>query len=340
MKSCWTIVDAQYGSTGKGLIAGYLAKQRRPDTVICAWSPNAGHTFIDEGGRKYVHCMIPNGVVSPGLRRVLIGPGALIDPDLMMREIQSVRDHLDGVVFAIHEHAGVCLPIHAQREQEMGLSKIGSTTKGVMAAQIDRMRRHPDNLMVAKQQLRGTPLEKYLVGRDKYTELLHIAQHVQVEGAQGFSLSMYHGHYPYVTSRDVTVHQIFADCGLPNKWASSNEVIATLRTYPIRVNNRDGTSGPGYPDQYELDWKDINVLPELTTVTKLPRRIFTFSMHQLRHAADLLTPDAWFLNFCNYMDKADLEHRLIPSIKFNTGVQVSWTGWGPTEGDVREQDWE
>lgn len=251
MNKCWTIIDAQYGSTGKGLLAGYLANRRQPDTVICAWSPNAGHTFINSNGRKFIHCMIPNGIVSPQLKRVLIGPGALIDSEGMLQELSSVEDCMKDVTFAIHEHAGVCLPRHAQQERYDGLSKIGSTTKGVMTAQFDRMRRNPENPMIAKVQLINTPLEKYVVSRQRYIELLQAAYNVQIEGAQGFSLSIYHGHYPYVTSRDVTVHQVLADCGIPNDWAMRNEVIATLRTYPIRVNNRDGTSGPGYPDQYE-----------------------------------------------------------------------------------------
>lgn len=337
MVKSYTIIDAQFGSTGKGLIAGYLAVERQPDTVVCAWSPNAGHTFIAADGRKFVHCMLPNGVVSPRLRTVLIGPGALIDPVLFAHELDSIKDLMKGVTLAIHEHAGVCMPRHAQQEKAIGLSKIGSTTKGVMAAQFDRMRRDTANPMVAKFQLANTELGQYVVPGYVYQSLLEAADMTQIEGAQGFSLSMYHGFYPYVTSRDVSVNQIFADCAIPTRWHRDNEVIATLRTYPIRVNNRDGSSGPGYEDQTELEWSDIGVEPELTTVTKLPRRVFTFSLEQLMHADTLLQPDAWFLNFCNYVkDPRQLEH-MQHQIENMTGTPILWTGWGPTVNDVREE---
>jgi len=61
MNHCTLICDMQFGSTGKGLIAGYLAKRDEPDTLVSQWSANAGHTYIDSEGRKFVHCMIPNG---------------------------------------------------------------------------------------------------------------------------------------------------------------------------------------------------------------------------------------------------------------------------------------
>ena len=68
MKQINVIVDLQFGSTGKGLLAGYLAETTKPDTVITAWAANAGHTYINADGRKFVHTMLANGIVSPNLR--------------------------------------------------------------------------------------------------------------------------------------------------------------------------------------------------------------------------------------------------------------------------------
>ena len=51
MHSAHIITDLQFGSTGKGAFAGKLAAHGiRPDTVLTAWGPNAGHTFIDANG--------------------------------------------------------------------------------------------------------------------------------------------------------------------------------------------------------------------------------------------------------------------------------------------------
>ncbi len=72
------IVDLQYGSTGKGLIAGYLAEKHGYDCVVNANMPNAGHTYIDDKGQKMVHKVLPNGIVSPSCDTVLIGPGSVL----------------------------------------------------------------------------------------------------------------------------------------------------------------------------------------------------------------------------------------------------------------------
>src|SRR5574337_359110 len=42
------VMDFQYGSTGKGAIAGYLAKRGDYDTAVCSFGTQAGHTYIDK----------------------------------------------------------------------------------------------------------------------------------------------------------------------------------------------------------------------------------------------------------------------------------------------------
>ena len=163
---------------------------------------------------------------------------------------------------------------------------------------------------------------------EEYRDALAAAESVIVEGAQGFSLSMYHGQYPYTTSRDVTPWQVAADCGLPYKWASYIKVIGTLRTFPIRVSNRDGSSGPHYPDQVELKWGDIGLNAELTTVTKLPRRIFSFSQTQLQEAlwhCGGYWDTRLFLNFANYVTDKQLLDEMIAMIESQRSAGKSST---------------
>ena len=95
-KKAIIVVDAQFGSTGKGLIAGYLAERDQPDVVMTAWSANAGHTYINAEGRKFVHCMLANGIVSPALTHVLVGPGSQMDWDLFLTEVRQCLDLLNG----------------------------------------------------------------------------------------------------------------------------------------------------------------------------------------------------------------------------------------------------
>jgi adenylosuccinate synthase len=339
------VIDLQFGSTGKGALAGYLAETKAPDTVMCAFAPNAGHTYINAAGEKFIHMMIPNGVVSKNLKRVMIGPGALIDPDTMLRELDNVNKYLGDAAIVIHPNAAVVLERH--REEEAGpMTKIGSTKKGVGAAMIERIRRDPDSNNVASRALLGNPLHQYVVSESLYNRMLGNANSVLVEGAQGFSLSMYHGFYPYCTSRDVTPHQILADCGIP--YGLPVNVIGTMRTYPIRVANRYsdgdgkgqmiGYSGPGYSDQEEIEWSDIGIDPEVTTVTKLRRRVFNFSWEQALHSISVCRPNEIFLNFANYLADFEAFKQMVTGIDHlcnrHGGNGVRYVGVGPTVKDM------
>lgn len=357
-KKATIVVDAQFGSTGKGLIAGYLAERDQPDVVMTAWSANAGHTYIDANGRKFVHCMLANGIVSPALTHVLVGPGSQMDWQLFLDEIQQCADLLAGKSIFVHMNAAIITDAHRAEEQGP-MTKIGSTKKGCGAAMIAKIRRNPDDQNTAgamREKLlgdgvflgllaKGVNLE--IVGNDKYMEVVYAARRIQVEGAQGFSLGINNGFYPYVTSRECTPAQVCVDVNLP--LAFVDKVVATMRTYPIRVANRYneageqiGWSGPCYPDQKELDWKsDLGMEAELTTVTKLPRRIFTFSYEQTKAALSVIRPDEVFLNFCNYMEPDEVAEvvgtieRAAHELKIPGPMPLTqYYGYGATVNDI------
>ncbi len=338
------IIDCQFGSTGKGLIAGYLAKHNQPDVIVTAWAPNAGHTFIDANGRKFVHTMLGNGVVSPKLKNVMIGPGSVIDVHALLAELEQCKDFIDIDRVMIHPQAAVVSQRH--RDEEAGpMTKIGSTKKGTGAAMIQRIRRNPTDLNNAATELALTPLAKCVVSVNDWIEFLHNeAEHVQIESAQGYSLSMYHGFYPYTTSRDVSTAQTLADCGIPYSATKNaeSEIIGTCRTYPIRVANRYnqegeqiGWSGPHYRDQREIQFEDIGQNIELTTVTKLPRRLFTYSARQMEEAIIVNGVDKIFLNFANYVKNGQDLAAIVDHINsVSPDCRVEWLGYGPTEKDV------
>lgn len=348
------IMDFQYGSTGKGLIAGFLAKRGDYDTVVCAFATNAGHTYIDK--EKGIHVMtqqLPTAaIISPTVKNILLGPGSLIHGPTLLNEINQAGGRLAGKRILIHPRAAVVEDYHATEELRWGMTKIGSTTKGVGAAMIERIKRDPlDPNIVSERWDRGpgrgrSPLFQYVATEDEYDAALIASENVLIEGAQGYSLSLYHGHYPYTTSRDVTPWQILADCGVPYAWASHVQVIGSCRTYPIRVNNRDGSSGPHYPDQVELNWEGDfpHLAPELTTVTKLKRRIFSFSKQQIRDAV-FHCGSYWntriFLNFANYCGSGAELREIIKQIEdphpgnWNP-PKVMWVGYGPDDADIVE----
>ena len=346
MEKVDVIVDLQYGSTGKGLLVGYLAENGPYDAVVTGWAPNAGHTYIDKNGRKYIHTHLANGIVGPAVRKVFLGPGSLINPQQLLDEIEQCKDIIEakGIQIFIHPHAAIVTERHI--EEEAGpMTKIGSTKKGVGAAMCQRIRRNPDDLNVASNFI--DVLGPYVATAEQYRRELKDSEYVLVEGAQGYGLSMYHGFYPYTTSRDVSIWQILADSGIQaadvlDKYKICKiRALGTCRTYPIRVANRfdtEGTqvgySGPCYDDQLEISFEDIGQKTELTTVTKLPRRIFTFSGKQIEEALRHNGVYEVFLNFVNYVQTETELLDIIRRIE-RKDTQIRWIGLGPSYHDVR-----
>ena len=342
------ICDLQFGSTGKGLIAGYLAARDQPDTVVTAWMPNAGHTYIDRNGKKYVHTMLANGVVSPKLNQVLIGPGSVVNLEALFDEIDSSGLNERLVPILIHEDAVLLAPKHSE-ENSKAMIAIGSTRKGSGAAVIEKIQRdifkdttverHADEIERAAFE---NGINVRVITHDDYETALDKSKQIQLEGAQGFSLGINSGFWPNTTSRECTPVQMLSDCLIPMSWVT--DIVGTLRTYPIRVANRyndDGVmigwSGPCYPDQEETSFDDIGQSVELTTVTKLPRRVFTFSQEQLRQALRRIGPTRLFLNFANYLKPQDLFelHRTINQMAAAADCGgVRYIGYGPSDNDV------
>lgn len=338
------VVDLQYGSTGKGLIAGYLAKRKRHDTVVTANMPNAGHTFIDgTTGRKWVHKVLPNGIVSPGLKNVMIGPGAVFDIDRLKQEVEWSKDLLETAVLYIHEASGVLQEHHSLAERA-DLRGIASTMQGSAAALMEKMSRKPGSRILARHfedeilDELSDYMDVYVIGNREWASVVGSSKQVLAEGAQGYSLGISSGFWPYCTSRDCTPARFMADMMLPLD--RKLHVCGTARTFPIRVGNIEGgTSGPHYEDQQELTWSEVGQVPETTTVTGRIRRVFSFSMEQMSEAAAVMAPDTIFLNFANYMssrEDPDAILKLCDRIEMMTGVPVRYIGWGATDTDITE----
>lgn len=332
-----TVIDLGWGSSGKGNIAGHLALKNQYEAVVCAYGTQAGHTAkAKRAGVDVLVQQLPVGIINPSVKTVFIGPGALIHEATMMGEIERYAQYLKGKRLVIHPHAAVVTDEHSKAEYAGGYTKIGSTGKGVGKAMIERIERNPENPNVAGIRFRGGPLGEFLVSRMEYMHLMDAVEgNMLMEGAQGFGLSLYHGDYPYCTSRDVTTAQLVADCALPWHCVGNVNVVGVTRTYPIRVSNRDGFSGPAYPSQRETSFEEIGREVERTTVTKLPRRIFEFSREQIYHAAEYCLDgnSSVALTFADYC--RDIEHLtdIMAGITMASGNPVRFVSFGPDSLD-------
>lgn len=322
----YVLVDGQFGSTGKGLVAGMLAETMgdKVGVVMSNAGPNSGHTSY-LGEEKIVLRQLPTfGVVAHKLGHqpfMWLDNGAIIDPRVL-------RDELDR--YGVEKYVKVS-PVAAIADAEMrlaetGLTKnVGSTGKGTGAALARKVMRDPLGIM-------GHPSvrENFPVGYAPPSRMAFI------EVSQGFSLGIDAGFFPYCTSRNCNVGQALLDAGVhPEMYRESMMV---LRTFPIRVG---GASGPGYPDQQEITWEDLGVEPERTTVTNKVRRVFTWSDIQFRHALAANQSRFLFLNFCNYVGEGAIDQFVRDKILKNYAEVMGGTptllllGFGPTSEDVR-----
>lgn len=297
------VVGGQYGSEGKGQIVAHLAKEY--DLLIRVGGPNAGHSVF-EVPEPYAHHQLPSGTRNSEARLV-IGPGAVLRVDKLLKEIadcgvDAERLRIDGNAMVINDD-------DISDEAEL-VKNIGSTGQGVGAATSRRIMHRNETTLLAKH----IPELKPFIGNA--LDLLEGAysrdEKVLLEGTQGTGLSLYHGIYPYVTSRDTTALGCLAEAGIaPNR---VRKVIMVCRTYPIRVESpEEATSGP----LRDISWEEIARRSgqsadklrkaEKTTTTKRRRRIGEFEWGLLHRAALLNGATDIALTFTDYISKENIK---------------------------------
>lgn len=331
------IIDGQFGSTGKGLWAGYVAQHAEPGNWLAVTNaaPNAGHTYISPTGEKFVTKHLPMFGVRNGVPMYLCA-GAIINPRVLQEEMDTLGVKEEQIL--IHPNAAVITEEDIERERHRAstTTNLASTQSGVGMALSRKTMRYPDAIAIKHPWLQKMVKPNFSVsewlkrGRD-YGAVMEVPQ--------GIGLSLNDTpFYPYCTSRSVNVAQALSDCGVHPSLLG--RVHMTLRTYPIRVGNivedniQLGYSGPFYMDSEEVTWNQLGQEKELTTVTKRVRRIATFSIDQYAKSCELIKPDVIFLNFCNYMKNEELKE-LITKMRRIYNPGDLYLGWGPKPTDIR-----
>ncbi|SNZ05336.1 Adenylosuccinate synthetase [Natronoarchaeum philippinense] len=118
---------------------------------------------------------------------------------------------------------------------------------------------------------------------------------VMFEGAQGTSIDIDHGNYPYVTSSNPTAGGAAVGSGLGPTTVGQGEVIGIVKAYLSRVGSGplptelgdvdEQIEGTGEGEEYELATYIRDEGGEYGTVTGRPRRVGWLDMPMLRHAA-------------------------------------------------------
>lgn len=316
------LVGGQFGSEGKGHIAAYLAREY--DVLMRVGGPNAGHTVAGPKG-KYVYCQLPSGSADTNAD-ILIGPGATLDVPRLLKEIEDCK--IDANRLYIDPQAMVIEEEDKEEEKRL-VEQIGSTGSGSGAAAARRIMGRLNTEIATKLARDNDELEPYVHStQDRLRKAFAKGQFVLLEGTQGSGLSLYHGHYPHVTSRDTNVAGCLAEAGIPP--GRVRRVLMVIRPMPIRVQNpdKDRESGPlkhevttdEIADAAGLDRKEV-YKTEHSSRTNKPRRIGWFDWERFRVACALNAPTDIVLTFADYLKAENANARrfeqLVPdTIKF------------------------
>jgi len=339
-KGVHCVVDGQFGSTGKGALAAYLAHQAiRTGAVvnfhgsIYSGGPNSGHTFY-HNKNKHVLKQLPTFSTYLSLNNIVVpaylSAGAVIDRDILQREAETYPN----LPIFVHPNAAIITDEDRKAEESGSIAEVAGTRSGTGAALARKILRIP--AAIAAHSLGR--LASNIVLQNHRMKPERNAYFMEV--AQGFSLGINSHFYPKVTSRECTVMQGLADARIPPRHLSNTYM--AIRTFPIRVGNVNGhSSGNWYSDQYETSWDRIGVEPEITTVTKRVRRVASFSMDQFFDACHANDPDVVFISHMDYLDKHHQDAFIedIQSARANMNKHFSiLVAKGPMIDDVKKEE--
>ncbi|NIP67457.1 adenylosuccinate synthetase [Candidatus Bathyarchaeota archaeon] len=327
--SCTVVVCGFFGDTGKGKIISHLSlKDEVAVAARAGVGPNAGHTVVYKG-EEYKLRMLPSAFVYDKCR-ILIGPGVLVNPEILLKEIELTRSR-DRV--GVDGQCAVIEPEHIQADKKGHLAEeIKTTGTGTGPCNAERALRTVKvarDISELQEFLADVPLE--------VNKAIDKGENVVVEGTQGTYLSLFHGTYPYCTSKDVTASAACADVGVGPTMV--DDVILVLKAYTTRV-------GAG-PLPNELSWEEAKKRgwAEVATVTGRRRRAAPFNYELAKRAVmlngatqaavtkvDILFPDCKGVD--SYEKLSPEARQFVQGIEKEIKIPVTLIGTGPGTSEI------
>ena len=266
------LLGLQWGDEGKGKIVDVLAP--RYDVITrFQGGPNAGHT-LEFNNIKHILHNIPSGIFRENQINI-IANGVVIDPVVFSKEIEQITalkvDLSERLL--ISKKAHLILPSHRildqASENAKGITKIGSTLKGIGPTYMDKTGR---NGLRIGDILSNDFKEKYNYLKEKHKDLLKLYdfdyniealekewfdgieiikkyqlvdseilindllknnKRILAEGAQGTMLDIDFGSYPYVTSSNTICAGACSGMGIAPQ--TIGEVYGIFKAYCTRV---------------------------------------------------------------------------------------------------------
>ena len=384
------IVGAQWGDEGKGKITDYFAGEsdyvvryhggnNAGHTVIVNGSTYKLHLI--PSGVLYDH---PVSVIGNG---VVVDPDALLN-ELQYLNKKGIQPRLNisdraHVIMPYHKQMDAALTNH------QGTLAAGSTMRGIAPVYADKMFRHGIRMIdltepdILKEKLHKayqfnykliSAISDQVIQEDEKSIFIQYCQYGQklapyikdvslelycaqqngkailFEGAQGISLDIDHGIYPYTTSSNSIAGNIATGTGV--SFRDIDRIIGVTKAYISRVG-----IGP-LPTELLLEKGDDlrEKGKEYGTTTGRPRRVGWLDLVQVRQAVrvnglteialtklDILS-DNGDLSVCTaYNIDGQLEQEMPASLyRFRSAEPVYQTlpGWGQLSDDMTEKGYE
>jgi len=282
------ILDAFWGSSGKGKASTWLADKYNITFVSSSNFPNAGHTAAFKDGTKFVAKAIPTSAILKkthgiGIKCFLSPGSGFYWPQLIKEWNQTERPDI-----FIHSRASIVTPDHAARERE-GIDStkhVASTMQGSATALADKVMRRQNCCLAGKESLEEILKHEYKtnlevqklfgennLGIQEFLDKVHIIDALEFrnlvhtnlengntflhEGSQGYALSIDHGsHYPECLSADSRV--LMSDgttCKIRNLRTKIGHEVVSLDKLG-KIVNRKITNWWKHPLN-ERDWYNI-----------------------------------------------------------------------------------
>ena len=276
--SVTVVLGAQWGDEGKGKLTDLLCEEM--DVVArCQGGNNAGHT-VQVGNVKYDFHLLPSGVIWEGCES-LIGNGVVIHiPGLFEELDKNIAKGLEGweTRLKVSDKAHLVFDFHQEidglnekmREGTEGITKIGTTKKGIGPTYASKMMRSGirvadllddfDNFKKLFSSLAGqmtaaypdlkisveAELERYRGYAEKVGPLVvesvsylnnkvKSGARILVEGANAGMIDIDFGTYPYVTSSNCSIGGVCTGLGLPPQTVKN--VYGVMKAYTTKVGD-------------------------------------------------------------------------------------------------------
>ena len=327
--SVTVVVGGFFGDEGKGKIISYLAMKDNPSaTVRGGVGPNAGHTVVYEG-KSYKLRMLPSAILNKQTK-LMISAGVLINPNVLLNEIKTFDV---GSRVLIDSQCSIIEDAHIERDRGGHLKeRIGTTGSGTGPANSDRV------LRIAKIARDISSLKDYVGDVAlEVNRLIDDGASIILEGTQGTFLSLYHGTYPYVTSKDVTASAICSDVGIGPK--KVKDVFVVFKSYVTRVGEGFLPGEISEEEAIKRGWREV------ATVTGRVRRSAPFNLELAKRAImlnsatqialtklDVIFPDASGMTSFEALSKE--AKKFIEDIENSLRVPVSIISTGPEVFDT------